>query len=133
MPDQSERRQVGLDAYLKHTGQDFAVKSSPYDPPSIKDFAFLGFDRTYGDSWSREGLDLRTKSFICMTMTATLGCEDQLFAHIKAAHNVGVTKDEIVEWLIHLNGYVGTPRTAVALSVARRVWAQMAATAENPA
>ena len=76
----------------------------------MKDLVFLGMDRTYGDSWGRPGLDMRTKSFICMTLTAALGCEDQLRSHIVAAHHTGITKDEMVEWLIHLTtrGLFGT-------------------------
>ena len=112
--------------YKEHTGKDYVAKSSPYDPPSMKDLVFLGMDRTYGDSWGRPGLDMRTKSFICMTLTAALGCEDQLRSHITAAHHTGITKDEMVEWLIHLNGYMGTPMTNVALKNVREVWKELA-------
>lgn len=129
MSDDAQRHLRALKAYKEHTGKEYVQKSSPHDPPSIKDLAFMGLDRTYGDSWSRPGLDLRTKSFVCMTLTATLGCEDQLRSHILAAHNSGVTKDEVVDWLIHLNGYLGTPRTNVALKAAREVWKQLAESA----
>ena len=61
-----------------------------------------------------------------MTLTAALGCEDQLKSHVIAAHNTGISKEEVVEWLIHLNGYLGTPRTNVALKCVREVWAAMA-------
>ncbi|NBR88183.1 MAG: hypothetical protein EBT61_22315, partial [Verrucomicrobia bacterium] len=105
---------------------DYVAKSSPHDPAVMKDLVFLGMDRTYGDSWARPGLDMRTKSFICMTLTAALGCEDQLRSHIVAAHHTGITKDEMVEWLIHLNGYMGTPMTNVALKNVRAVWKDMA-------
>lgn len=116
-----------LEAYRQHTGKDYVTRGSPHDPANIKDLATLGFDRTYGDSWSRPGLDMRTKSFVCMTLTAALGCEDQLKSHVTAAHHTGITKEEVVEWLIHLNGYLGTPRTNVALKCVREVWAAMAA------
>ena len=118
--------EVAKNAYKVHTGKDYVAKSSPNDPPVMKDLVFLGMDRTYGDSWARPGLDMRTKSFICMTLTAALGCEDQLRSHIVAAHHTGITKDEMVEWLIHLNGYMGTPMTNVALKNVRAVWKDMA-------
>lgn len=126
MSDDAQRHLRALKSYKEHTGKEYAPKSSPYDPPSMKDFATMGLDRTYGDSWCRPGLDLKSKSLICMTLTATLGCEDQLRSHIIAAHHTGITKDEVVEWLIHLNGYIGTPRANVALKVAREVWKSMA-------
>ena len=117
---------IALKAYTQHTGKQYAAKSSAHDPANMKDLAALGLDRTYGDSWSRPGLDMRTKSFVCMTLTAALGCDDQLKSHIIAAHSTGITKEEVVEWLIHLNGYLGTPRTNVALKLVREVWAGMA-------
>ena len=123
--DKKECHEAALKAYKQYSGHDYVSKSTPYDPPSIKDLAFLGFDRSYGESWSRPGLDSRTKSFVCMTITATLGLEDHLKNHIAFAHNIGITKDEVVELLIHLNGYIGTPRTNTALKVARGVWKNM--------
>jgi 4-carboxymuconolactone decarboxylase len=126
MSEDAQRHLRALKAYKEHTGKEYVPKSSPHDPASMKDFTFMGLDRTYGDSWCRPGLDLRTKSFICMTLTAALGCDDQLRSHITAAHASGVTKDEIVDWLIHMNGYAGTPRANVALKIAREVWKDMA-------
>ena len=120
------RHRRALESFKEHTGKDYEFRLSPSDPPSITDIASLGLDRTYGESWCRPGLDLKTKSLITMTVVATLGCDDYLHNHIVAAHNVGVTKDEVVDWLIHLNGYLGTPRTNVALRVAREVWTKMA-------
>lgn len=126
MSDDVQRHLRALKAHKKHTGKEYVLKTSPHDPESMKDFSTMGLDRTYGDSWCRPGLDMRTKSFVCMTLTATLSCEDQLRSHIIAAHNTGVTKDEVVDWLIHLNGYIGTPRANVALKVTRDVWKSMA-------
>ena len=37
----------------------------------------------------------------------------------------GVTKDQMVDWLIHVNSYIGTPRAVAALRVAREVWTEM--------
>jgi alkylhydroperoxidase/carboxymuconolactone decarboxylase family protein YurZ len=122
MSDDSSRRAHALQAYKDHTGAEYAPTASPLDPPAMEDLKWLGLDRNYGDSWSRPGLDVRTKSFITITATAVLGCEVQLKSYIAAAHHVGITKDEVVEWLIHLNGYIGTPRTNVALSAVREVW-----------
>ena len=127
MINDTTTHETALKAYKQHTGRDYVAKRSPNDPASMKDFVALGLDRTYGDSWSRPGLDMRTKSFICMTLTAALGCDDQLKSHVIAAHHTGISKDEVVEWLIHLNGYLGTPRTNVALKAVREVWSAMAA------
>ncbi len=125
MDAESARRKAALEYYRRHTGQDYVLKGSPHDPQSIADFAWIGLERNYGESWSRPGLDLRTKSFITLSAVAAQGCDEALKAYIAAAHAVGITKDEIVEWLIHLNGYIGAPRANAALAAARSVWQSM--------
>ena len=124
--DETEIHERAMAAYRAHTGRDHAPAGSPYDPPSMQDLNRLTVDGTYGASWCRPGLDMRTKSFISLTITASLGTGDQFKAHIRAAHHIGITKDEIVEFLIHLNGYLGTPRTSSARGWAREVWKEMA-------
>lgn len=124
----SDRRRRALESFRKHGGRDFVFQRAAHDPPSVEEIALLGLDSTYGEAWCRPELDLRTRSFIVMTAVAVQGCEGQLYSHIAAAHNAGVTKDEVIEWLIQLIGYIGVPLTNNALAVARAVWKD---TAEN--
>ena len=122
----AQRHKRAMKAYKQYGGKPYNLKSFPYDPPSIKDISLLGVDRCYGESWNRKGLDMKTKSLITISMLATLGIEPELRTHIKAAHRQGVTKDQMVDWLIHVNSYIGTPRAVAALRIARQVWAEMA-------
>ncbi len=126
MARDSDRYKRSVQAYKRHTGLSHETGASPYDPPAMEDLSRITFEGTYGDSWSRPGLDFRTKSFVCLAVTAALGTESQFKTHMKHAHHTGITKDEIVELLIHLNGYIGTPRTSVARRLAREVWQESA-------
>jgi alkylhydroperoxidase/carboxymuconolactone decarboxylase family protein YurZ len=130
--DDSERIRKAEQTYRNHTGKEHKVMTSPYDPASLKDLTDLTFLGSYGASWSRPGLDLRTKSFISMTITASLGAEEQFKAHLRAAHHVGITKDEIVEMLIHFNGYLGTPKTNIAKKLSQAVWKELGEAGLNP-
>jgi 4-carboxymuconolactone decarboxylase len=121
------RHKRAMKAYKQYGGKKYVLKSTPHDPRSINDIALLGVDRCYGDSWNRKGLDMKTKALITISMLATLGIEPELKTHIRHAHHQGVTKDQLVDWLIHVNSYIGTPRAVAALRVAREVWAEMAA------
>jgi alkylhydroperoxidase/carboxymuconolactone decarboxylase family protein YurZ len=118
------RRAAAQTAYAAHTGNTFSPARTPTDPPSIEELLWLGLERNYGDSWSKDSLDIRTKNFITLTALATLGCESQLKHYVAAALRTGVTKDELVSWLVHLNGYIGTPRTNNALAATREAWAK---------
>lgn len=126
MSTDSERRELALRTYKKYMGREHRLKSSPYDPPNITDISHLVTERCYGDSWSKTAIDMKTKSLVTMTMLVSLGNEEELKIHIAAAHHQGVTKEQIVEWLVHVNSYLGTPKSVWALRVAREVWRMMA-------
>ena len=119
------RHKRAMKAYKQYGGKEYVLKTSPHDPPSIRDISLLGVDRCYGESWNRKGLDMKTKALITISMLATLGIEPELKTHIRHAHHQGVTKDQMVDWLIHVNSYIGTPRAVAALRVAREVWTEM--------
>ncbi len=124
--DSDERHERAKKAYKQYMGRDYRMASTPYDPPSIKEISQLTVDRCYGDSWSKTRLDMKTKSLITLSMLIGLGNLHELKTHLTAAHHQGVSKDEIVEWLVHVNSYLGTPRSVEALRVARQVWKEMA-------
>ena len=52
------------------------------------------------------------------------GCEPQLRIHIGAALNVGLTREEIIEAILHASVYAGFPRALNATFVAREVFAE---------
>ena len=57
-------------------------------------------------------------------LTALGGCEPQLRIHIGAALNVGLTREEIIEAILHASVYAGFPRALNATFVAREVFAE---------
>jgi len=127
MPNLNASYELGLQTYKAQRGKDYVLKRLPYDPASIDDIAKLSISRCYGDVWSRPGLDMRTRALITMSFLIAIGADEQLKNHIQGAHQAGVTKDEIVEWLLHVSSYLGTPKSVMALKIAREVWKEMAA------
>jgi 4-carboxymuconolactone decarboxylase len=78
----------------------------------------------YGDIYSREGLDDRTRQLTAIAaLTALGGAEPQLEYHMGIALNVGVEPGEIVETIIHLVPFLGFARTLNAARSAKRVFA----------
>ena len=64
----------------------------------------------FGDVYSRETFDNRTKEIIVVSALAALGnAQPQLKVHISAALNVGVTPEEIAEIMILMSVYAGFP------------------------
>jgi alkylhydroperoxidase/carboxymuconolactone decarboxylase family protein YurZ len=76
---------------------------------------------------SGHGLDLKTRTLICVISDATNGRDAELKLHLRMAHNQGWTEDELVESLLHLGGYVGAPLIREALLTAKETFAEMRA------
>lgn len=87
------------------------------------DMAKLVFEFSYGDIWSRDGLDIKTRELITIASLTTLGFpKDQLKAHLYNALNAGCTKEEIVEVIMQMSVYAGFPASLNALFVAKDVF-----------
>ena len=77
----------------------------------------------FGDIYDRPGLDSRARQFVTLgILTALGGCEPQLKVHIGAALNVGITREEITETILHAAVYAGFPRALNATFVAKEVF-----------
>ena len=61
----------------------------------------------WGDVWTREGLDRRTRSVITLAVLTALGRENEIAMHVRAALRNGLTPEEIGEVLLHTAIYAG--------------------------
>ncbi len=78
----------------------------------------------WGEVWTRPGLDRRVRSCITLAMLATLGHEEELAMHVRAALRNGVTADEIKEVLLQVGIYAGVPAANRAFAVAQPILAE---------
>ena len=122
MSTSDERRAAGREvqgqlwpATLKGpTGQFPAAKLAP-------DYYDNVLQNAFGEIWTRPGLATRDRSMITVALLAALGQPDELRSHVAGALNVGVTRDEIVEILMHVSIYAGVPAAGSAMRVAADV------------
>ena len=63
----------------------------------------------WGDTWQREGLDLKTRSLVTIAMLTALGKSQELRGHVRGALHNGATVQEIQEVLLHASIYCGIP------------------------
>lgn len=63
----------------------------------------------WGYTWSRQGIDRRTRSMLNLAMLTALNRGPELRLHVRGALNNGVTVDEIRETLLHATVYCGIP------------------------
>ncbi|MDB5942724.1 MAG: 4-carboxymuconolactone decarboxylase [Ramlibacter sp.] len=77
--------------------------------------------RAWGETWQRDGLDLRTRSLVTIAMLIGQGSPNELKAHVRGALSNGATVREIQEVLLHGTVYRGFPAAVDAFRVAAEV------------
>ncbi|MEV4976060.1 bifunctional 3-oxoadipate enol-lactonase/4-carboxymuconolactone decarboxylase PcaDC [Streptomyces scopuliridis] len=85
------------------------------------DFQELITRYAWGEVWTREGLDRRTRSAVTLTALVAGGHLEELAFHTRAALRNGLTPAEIKEVLIQTAVYCGVPAANTAFRVARTV------------
>lgn len=78
----------------------------------------------FGDIWQREGLDLRTRSFVTLAMLVALGRPHEIRIHLRGAISNGITTEEIRELMIHSFLYCGLPAAVDGLRAFEEVLAE---------
>ena len=63
----------------------------------------------WGNTWQRDGLDLKTRSIVTVSMLVALGKMHELKLHVRGALNNGVTREELQEIFLHASVYCGFP------------------------
>ena len=123
-PENRARRERGLEVLASIDGDaGRAVMDSLADisPALAHHIAAFGF----GDVYARPGLDARSRQLVTSgVLTALGGCEPQLRVHLNAALNVGLSREEIVEAILHASVYAGFPRALNATLTAKEVFAE---------
>ncbi len=131
-PENLVRRRHGLDVLESIDGAagtrviESLAAISPGLAHHVAAFAF-------GDVYDRPGLDPRSRQLVTLgVLTALGGCEPQLRVHLRAALNVGLTRSEVVEALLHSAVYAGFPRALNATAVAESVFTEIDSEGSHP-
>ncbi len=75
----------------------------------------------WGNTWQRDGLDLKTRSIVTVSMLVALGRMHELKIHVRGALNNGVTQAELQEIFMHASVYCGFPAAVDAFRNAAEV------------
>jgi 4-carboxymuconolactone decarboxylase len=115
----TDRGLVALNATSRDAGER-VVKSLADIAPEMAQFII---DFSYGDIISRTILSPKHKEIAMIAVCVARGTmEPQMKVHIRAALNVGCTKQEIVELMDHMAVYAGFPAALNGISAARQAF-----------
>lgn len=71
----------------------------------------------WGDVWSTDVIDRRSRSMVTLAVLMALGRDDELAMHIKAAQRNGLSRTEIAEIFLQASIYAGVPAANTALKL----------------
>ena len=113
--DESSRYDKGLGTQIKLFGERITNMraASPKGQEHICDY-LAGY--CFGDFYTSNGLDLKTRELLTLCMLAALGdTESQIKGHIQGNLNIGNDKDTMLAAITQCLPYIGFPRTLNAI------------------
>jgi 4-carboxymuconolactone decarboxylase len=117
------RRKLLGDAWVERTNR------ATYAEPTMRKFIDHATEHIFGGLWSRPGLDLKTRTLICVISDAATHQHPELAIHLRMARRQGWSEEELTESLMHLIGYLGAPAVREAMLVATKTFAELKAEA----
>ena len=120
--DIEERTQRGAELLDRMLGAEQAAQTREAWRGISPDFEGYVVEFLAGEIWSREKLDLRTKSLVTIAAVAAMGRTLALELNIRMALNNGATQQEVVETILHIAPYAGFPAAWEGLAMAANVF-----------
>ena len=121
----SEKIKAGMAVRRKVLGDAYVDASLENMTDLTRDLQTIITEHAWGDIWTREGLTLRERSLINISILSALNRPHELELHLRGAINNGCTPDEIREALLQTAVYAGLPSGLDSFRVARRVFEEL--------
>jgi 4-carboxymuconolactone decarboxylase len=121
MTDGKDPAAAGLDIMRKMFGASLVDERQAAVTDFTRPLEDLVVRYCFGEVWSRQQLDHKTRSMLTLAVLTALGKPNQLRVHVQGAINNGVTPEEIREVLLHAMVYSGVPAGVEAFRVASEV------------
>lgn len=116
----TESHSAGMAVRRAVLGDEHVDRATAHSDEFTADFQDLITRYAWGEIWTRDGLDRRTRSCVTLAILATLRAEEELAMHVRAALRNGLSADEIKEVLLQVAIYAGVPAANTAFAVAQR-------------
>lgn len=113
--------QAGLATRRAVLGSDYVDAALNRATPFTAPLQELVTKHAWGNTWQREGLDLKTRSIVTVAMLVALGRTHELKIHVRGALNNGVTPEELQEIFLHATVYCGFPAALDAFRAGQEV------------
>jgi alkylhydroperoxidase/carboxymuconolactone decarboxylase family protein YurZ len=117
----SDKISAAREVRRKFLGEKFVAAADRYpsgDP--MHEYYSMALEHIWGGSWSRPGLDQRTRSAITIALLTSIHWTEGIGNHVRAAlQNQLLSREEITEIILHTANYIGYPFVQNAMQAAR--------------
>ena len=121
----SDAAEKGRALLLEIFGEAYVAARDERETDFTAAYTRLAEEAAYGMVWSRDGLDLKTRSLLTIASLTALGRAGELRVHLLAAINNGATAEEIREAILHTAIYAGFPAARDATQIAQQVLTEL--------
>jgi 4-carboxymuconolactone decarboxylase len=94
-------------------------------PGNNADFLKITIEHLFGEIWTRPHLSTHERELITLAALAMARTERELKGHMAAALQLGISREQIIETMIHLAYYGGWPVANNGLQVAAQLFADL--------
>ena len=108
---EKERFDKGMEV-LKAMGREKTMLDQKELYPDLYDLS-VGY--LFGEIWSRGHLSLRERQLITIAANVAMARPVGTHSHYRSAKHLGITKEEIMEVIMHVGHYTGWPTMALAV------------------
>lgn len=123
--DRDEQFEQGLRMRRQVMGEAFVDKAFANVDAFTAPLQQFVTRNAWGSTWCRDGLDLKTRSLITLSMLTALGRSTEIKGHVRGAVNNGASLQEVQEVLLHAAIYCGMPLAIDAFRSAHEVLKEM--------
>ena len=121
----AKRYQQGMKVRRAVLGDDHVDQAIASTTDFNRDFQDFITRNAWGDIWSRPGLPRHTRSLLTLALMVALNRVEEFRMYIRAACNIGVTRDQIKEVLLQSAIYCGVPAANSAFRMAAEVFDEL--------
>ena len=121
----SEQFDRGFEMRKKVLGDDYVNQSFANASEFDKPFQEFVTESAWGEVWTRDELDNKTKSIITMSVLLALRAVNEIALHTRGAINNGVSAEELRAIAIHASVYAGVPSAISGMKIIKKVLQEM--------
>jgi 4-carboxymuconolactone decarboxylase len=121
----NEQFEKGLKVRKAVLGEEYVEKSLNSANHFTQAMQQLTTEWCWGEVWTREGLDRKTRSIINLSMLTALNRPHEIRVHARGAINNGLSTDEIKEVFLQTAIYCGVPAAMDSFRIANEVFVEL--------